>query len=81
MSMTQARKHLLILLGLMLVSTIPFWLFPLDIQISSYFYHPELGAGDAAWPVQNLPFVQFCYKFNFVATVCDRQKVKVQTLR
>ena len=60
--MTQARKHLLILLGLMLVSTTPFWLFPLDIQISSYFYHPELGAGDAAWPVQNLPFVQFCYK-------------------
>lgn len=60
--MTQARKHLLILLGLMFASSLPFWLFPLDIQISSIFYHPELGTGDAAWPVQNLPFVQFCYK-------------------
>ncbi len=60
--MTPTRKHLFILLGLMLVSSLPFWLFPLDIQISSIFYHPELGTGDAAWPVQNLPFVQFCYR-------------------
>ncbi len=60
--MSQARKHFLILFGLMLLSSLPFWLFPLDIQISRMFYHPELGTGDAAWPVQNLPFVQFCYK-------------------
>ncbi|MEW5838109.1 MAG: phosphatase PAP2 family protein [Pseudomonadota bacterium] len=60
--MPQARKHLLILLGLMLASSLPFWIWPLDIQVSSLFYHPELGGKDAAWPVQNLPFVQFCYK-------------------
>jgi membrane-associated PAP2 superfamily phosphatase len=57
-----ARTILLVLLGLMALTTVPFWLFPLDIQISSIFYHPELGTGDAAWPVQKLPFVQFCYK-------------------
>ena len=60
--MSLARKHLLILLGLMLASSIPFWIWPLDIQISTMFYHPERGTGDAAWPVQNTPFVQFCYK-------------------
>ena len=60
--MSFARKYLLILLGLMLASSIPFWVWPLDIQISTMFYHPELGTGDAAWPVQNTPFVQFCYK-------------------
>ena len=60
--MSQARKHLLILFGFMLLSSLPFWLFPLDIQVSTMFYHPELGTGDAAWPVQNLPFVQLCYK-------------------
>ncbi|MDD2892700.1 MAG: phosphatase PAP2 family protein [Halothiobacillaceae bacterium] len=62
MTKNTARPLLFILLGLMFLSTLPFWLFPLDIQISSIFYHPELGTGDAAWPVQNLPFVQFCYK-------------------
>jgi membrane-associated PAP2 superfamily phosphatase len=62
MTKNSARPLLFVLLGLMFLSTLPFWLFPLDIQISSMFYHPELGTGDAAWPVQNLPFVQFCYK-------------------
>ncbi|MGD9888539.1 MAG: phosphatase PAP2 family protein [Halothiobacillaceae bacterium] len=57
-----ARPLLFILLGLMFISSVPFWIWPLDIQISTLFYHPELGAGDAAWPVQNTPFVQFCYK-------------------
>jgi membrane-associated PAP2 superfamily phosphatase len=62
MMTSQARKHLFVLIALMLLSTLPFWLFPLDIQISRLFYHPELGTGDAAWPLQNLPFVQLCYK-------------------
>jgi len=57
-----ARTMLLVLLALMALTTVPFWLFPLDIQVGSFFYHPELGTGDSAWPVQNLPFVQFCYK-------------------
>ena len=57
-----ARTILLALLALMAITTALFWLFPLDIQLSSMFYQPEHGAGDAAWPVQNLPFVQFCYK-------------------
>ncbi len=58
----RAWRQLAFLLGLMLLSTLPFWIWPLDLTLTGMFYHPELGAGDAAWPVQNTPLVQFCYK-------------------
>lgn len=61
MTDTAARPILLTLLGLMMATTLLFWLMPLDLMVSGLFYDPQADRLHA-WPVKENPFVQFCYK-------------------
>lgn len=50
-----------VILGLMAVTTVLFWLMPLDLMVSALFHDPQASSG-ASWPVKQQSFVQFCYK-------------------
>ncbi len=50
-----------VIVGLMAVTTLLFWLMPLDLLVSGLFHDPQASSG-ASWPVKQQPFVQLCYK-------------------
>ena len=56
-----ARPILLTLLGLMVATTLLFWLMPLDLMVSGLFYDAQADHLHA-WPVKEAAFVQLCYK-------------------
>lgn len=51
---------LLVLLGLMLASSLPFWLTDLDTSAAALFYHPEQPADP--WPVAHEPLWALLYQ-------------------
>ncbi len=55
-----ARRDLLVLLGIAVLTTLVFWTTDLDLRIASAFYHPEPGG--RAWPEGDSALWQFFYK-------------------
>lgn len=67
LKINRARRELLVLAMLALLTTIIFWNSDLDLRMAAWFYHPENPA--QPWPLQYLQPMKLLYDYAFVFIV------------